>query len=428
MCVRRMRVSDVNRMDLSGKISLRLLYCGQKLHVAMEKKTSFLPMVSPAYGLLGVNWCAAFFTTRRELDLTWTSSCCHLLTLCVTHMHTPFPQHVWTRGSGSGSGSCFTRPPPLLSSGEAKRIVGRTLDLEAAYKQMLVSEKSLWASVLSVEDPDGKQKLFLSHVLPFGALASVYASKQNGQGAACCRHEAFGLVWSQYFDDFPQLDLAKSGDAGQRTAERFLDLVGWQYSCKTSKRRSASRVFDILGVTSDFNHSEQGLFHVKNKESRVEQVVQQIDDITPSNFLPMFAAASLRGRVQFVPSARCNHWWLWRQGQKDELMWMRAFVLCAEPRVLRANMSDRRVVVFTDAALEGDNCGSKGLTAYYIWGWAVRCFNQVWFSKQGADDNAWSAAVTRQQDYFHFGVACRRVWRLFVGPFVLWFSVLCFCG
>lgn len=47
-------------------------------------------------------------------------------------------------------------------------------------------------------------------------------------------------------------------------------------------------------------------------------------------------------------------------------MWMRAFVLCAEPRVLRANMSDRRVGVFTDAALEGDNCGSKGLTAYYI--------------------------------------------------------------
>lgn len=27
----------------------------------------------------------------------------------------------------------------------------------------------------SIENPDGKQKLFLPHVLPFGASASVYA-------------------------------------------------------------------------------------------------------------------------------------------------------------------------------------------------------------------------------------------------------------
>lgn len=195
------------------------------------KENIFSTNMSPAYGLLGVNWCAAFFTTRRELDLmTWTLSCCHLLTLCV--IHTPFPQHVWTRGSGS----CLTRPPPLLSSmAEAKRIAGRTLDLEAAYKQMLVSGESLWASV--------------SHVLPFGASASVYAFNRMAKALRVVGVRLFGLVWSQYFDDFPQLDLAKSGDAGQRTAERFLDLVGWQYSCKTSKRRSASRVFDILGVT-----------------------------------------------------------------------------------------------------------------------------------------------------------------------------------
>jgi len=99
-------------------------------------------------------------------------------------------------------------------------------------------------------------------------------------------------VCSQYFDGFPQLDLAQSGDAGQRTAERFLDLVGWQYSCKTSKRRSASRVLDVLGATFDFNHSEQGFFHVKDKERRVEQIVEQIDDIMSSNFLPMPVAAS----------------------------------------------------------------------------------------------------------------------------------------
>ena len=90
-----------------------------------------------------------------------------------------------------------------LKHGEAKRIVGRTLDPEAAYKQMLVSEKSLWASVLSVEDPDGKQKLFLSHVLPFGAWASVYAFNKMAKALHVVGMRLFGLVRSQYFDDFP---------------------------------------------------------------------------------------------------------------------------------------------------------------------------------------------------------------------------------
>ena len=38
---------------------------------------------------------------------------------------------------------------------EAKRIVGRTLDLDSAYKQLLVRQSSLWRSVLQVMDTEG---------------------------------------------------------------------------------------------------------------------------------------------------------------------------------------------------------------------------------------------------------------------------------
>ena len=38
---------------------------------------------------------------------------------------------------------------------DARALHGRTLDLDAAYKQMLVSRDSLWASVLAVSDSTG---------------------------------------------------------------------------------------------------------------------------------------------------------------------------------------------------------------------------------------------------------------------------------
>ena len=38
---------------------------------SQEKKTTCLPMVSPAYGLLGVNWCEAFFACRINVNAGW---------------------------------------------------------------------------------------------------------------------------------------------------------------------------------------------------------------------------------------------------------------------------------------------------------------------------------------------------------------------
>ena len=53
----------------------------------------------------------------------------------------------------------------------ARTILGRTLDLDSAYKQLLVRQSSLWSSVLQVRDCAGQPHLFLSQVLPFGASA-----------------------------------------------------------------------------------------------------------------------------------------------------------------------------------------------------------------------------------------------------------------
>ena len=90
-----------------------------------------------------------------------------------------------------------------LTVEQARDLCGRTLDLEleAAYKQMLVRESSMWASVLMIPNPSGGSQFFASKVLPFGASASVYSFNRIAKAVHMVGIRLFSLIWTNYFDD-----------------------------------------------------------------------------------------------------------------------------------------------------------------------------------------------------------------------------------
>ena len=109
--------------------------------------------------------------------------------------------------------------------------------MDAAYKQLLVAKQSLWCSVLAIENVNNQRELYLSHVIPFGASASVYSFNRCARAIHSIGERLFGLVWSNFYDDYPQIDLTVCGDHAQETAERMLALIGWDFSTKPHKRR-----------------------------------------------------------------------------------------------------------------------------------------------------------------------------------------------
>ena len=263
-----------------------------------------------------------------------------------------------------------------LSIKEARTLVGRTLDLEAAYKQLVAAPQSMWAGVLAIEDDGGNTRLF-------GASASVFGFNKLARVLCVLGTRLFGLVWSNYVDDFPQLDIAKSGEGSQATAERFLTLLGWDFSCKPSKRQPYSAEFDVLGATFDFRRSADLLFLVRNKAGRVVQISESVRKILAEQRLTTSDASTLRGRLQFaethtfgrVLAANLKAVAARASGQLPEvhitfellrdLEWILTFMESARPRELRARMHSRKLVIFTDAALEGnDDHGSVGMVAY----------------------------------------------------------------
>ena len=259
-----------------------------------------------------------------------------------------------------------------LSLDEARDLCGRTLDLEAAYKQMLVRESSLWSSVLLISEPGVGKQYFISQVLPFGASASVYAFNRVARAIYAIGVSVFSLLWTNYYDDYPQLDLMKSGSNAQDTAEALLDLLGWRYSQKESKRQPMGKSFAALGVVFDFELSKAKKVLVKNKGSRAEQVCQDIDRFFLEDSFTSAMASTLRGRLQFAESQTfsravalhmrsCHARATGADASGDinpsirnELLWAKEFITESPPRVLRAGMSDDRVVIFTDASLDDE--------------------------------------------------------------------------
>ena len=105
---------------------------------------------------------------------------------------------------------------PSRDVASGRRLVGRTVPLACG---------SQWTSVLAVENPDTVKKLFVPHVLPFGASSSEYSFNRLSKALHTIGERIFGLVWTCYVDDFPQLDLARNGSDAQVVAERC--LIWW---------------------------------------------------------------------------------------------------------------------------------------------------------------------------------------------------------
>ena len=268
-----------------------------------------------------------------------------------------------------------------LTVQQARTLVGRTLDLEAAYKQMLISKASQWAGVLSVRNPSGGNSLFIANVLPFGGSSAVYAFNRLSRALHKIGSRLFFLVWGNCYDDFPQIDLEVCGDEAQCAAEKLLSLLGWRFSLKDSKRRPAARTFDALGVTVDLSESPLG--KIKVGAGRVEQISGQVSQILATGRLTVAVAAALRGRLQLAESnmfgrivrQRMRRFHNRASGSdssshinmdlREELEWAKDFVKVCKPRYVEAARSTSRAIIFTDAALEdNDSVASVGAVIY----------------------------------------------------------------
>ena len=112
---------------------------------------------------------------------------------------------------------------------------------------------------------------------------------------------SLGGVWTtQYYDDFPNIELRSLADNSRAFMEFILDALCWRFASEGKKAEPPLPCFRVLGVLMDMSHSSTGKLVVSNKPERVEDLVRTMGNMLDKGYLSGSAAASLHGQLNFA--------------------------------------------------------------------------------------------------------------------------------
>jgi len=118
-------------------------------------------------------------------------------------------------------------------------------------------------------------------------------------------------VWSSFFDDYIVLSTPALARSTELTASSLFTLLGWEYAKEGRKCVPFSVVCEALGVNFDLSQSGKGLCFVSNTESRVAELVTELEKTVTAGEILQSDAQRLRGRMQFADSQL-----YWRTGKR----------------------------------------------------------------------------------------------------------------
>ena len=118
----------------------------------------------------------------------------------------------------------------LKAAGKSTDLLGRSLDLASAYRQLAIAEDSLKHSFLSVYSPQSKKaELFSQIALPFGSRTAVNAFIRCARFLQWVSARCLKLPVSCYFDDFVAFSTPALANNTQAALCLMLDILGWNF-------------------------------------------------------------------------------------------------------------------------------------------------------------------------------------------------------
>eukprot|EP00435_Cladocopium_sp_Y103_P035488 s3870_g9.t1 len=262
--------------------------------------------------------------------------------------------------------------------GHSTSLLGRSLDLASAYRQLAIADGSLQHSYLSVFDPtSGSSALFQQVALPFGSRSAVNAFIRCARFLQWIAARVFVLPLTCYFDDFVSFAMPVLCKNTQSTLCLMLDILGWRFDREGPKSDDFSTNVSALGVQFDLTDTGSGTLQVKNTAKRVEDTTLLLEDVIRSGKLLKKDALILRGKLAF-----CDAFIFGRLGKLalqditrhayanpfvaqlserlvDSLELLKSRLLAGRPRILSCKMLDT-YFIFTDASFSRESGGGFG--------------------------------------------------------------------
>ena len=286
----------------------------------------------------------------------------------------------------------------LAGHGRATKLVGRSLDLASAYRQLAVSDDSVCHAFLSVYDPQRQSAaLFQQVALPFGSRTAVNAFIRCARFLQWVAARCFKLPLSCYFDDFVSFSCPELAKNTQSTLCLMLDILGWSFDREGPKSDDFSDVVSALGVQFHITDTCNGVLNICNTEKRIRETLALLDEVMAKGTLQKREALTLRGRLAF-----CDAFVFGRLGKialqditkhaynnpfheqltattLNSMKLLRSRIAEGKPRRLTCELLET-LFLFTDASFEEN--GQAGLGAVLVNGagkvlaWFGMCLSQ----------------------------------------------------
>lgn len=274
------------------------------------------------------------------------------------------------------------------------QLVGRTLDLSSAYKQMPTSDDEPWTRVIAVYNPKTKSpQFFISLALPFGCTSAVYQFNRASKGLWWLMQRMFSVVCTTYFDDFPTVEPEATAPSARTCQEILLRAIGWKFASEGRKALEYSKRFDVLGITINLEQSSQGTFVVTNKDSRVDKILSTLDQFLTRKAVSQAEAAQFHGVLNFAqgqylgrvlqPAMRFFQkvaTFGWHNSDLVKLAEVASFLVAAvsgaPPRSISVSDCLQPALLFTDGACEPIEGGHQLTAGLVVWDPATN-FRQV---------------------------------------------------
>lgn len=265
------------------------------------------------------------------------------------------------------------------------KLLGRTLDLTAAYKQLAVDPKQSLIRALVAYNPEKKAPaFFIFNALPFGATGSVYGFNRVAKSLWHIMVTLGNVFATQYYDDYPNVEFSSLARSSQNFMEFILQALGWKFATDGKKACPPESSFKVLGVELDLSQTDRGTLIVANKQDRIENLTAFLAGLMKRGRISGSEAATLHGQLNFAQgqyygcSMKPAMSFLqtvmrtsWKNSYSQDLVVMCTYLvtslLTCPPRVISTTDSKQPVILFTDGAFEvedGVGIGSAGLVFF----------------------------------------------------------------
>ena len=126
----------------------------------------------------------------------------------------------------------------LAEQGKPTTLLGRSLDLASAYRQLAIADSSRKHAFLSVYNPaSSSAELFQQLALPFGSRTAVNAFIRCARFLQWTAAKCLRLPLSCYFDDFVSFSPPQLASNSQAALCLMLDVLGWGFDKEGPQER-----------------------------------------------------------------------------------------------------------------------------------------------------------------------------------------------